>query len=119
MLISSVNEITDVARFFLQPANATHRIYEALRAYFVEGLSSKEAARRFGYSEGSFRVLVHGFRQNPQRPFFLSPLRGPEESPQKDRFRDSDQLTEKKISPFVVLAALEAKGQALTRSGSS
>jgi hypothetical protein len=33
-----------MARFFLQPANPTHRIYEALRAYFVEGLSSKEAA---------------------------------------------------------------------------
>jgi len=38
------------ARFFLEPVNALHRQYEALRAYFVDGLSSAEAARRFGYT---------------------------------------------------------------------
>ena len=48
-----------MAGFFLQPANATQRQYEALRAYFVEGLPSGEVARRFGYSPGSFRVLCH------------------------------------------------------------
>jgi len=59
-------------RQFLQPANAAHRRYEALRAFLVEGLSSEQAAHRFGYSPGSFRVLVHHFRRNPARPFFLS-----------------------------------------------
>ena len=53
------------------PAGATHRQYEALRAFFVEKLPSQEAATRFGYTPGSFRVLCHQFRQNPQRPFFL------------------------------------------------
>lgn len=40
---------------------------EALRAYFIEGVASKEAAKRFGYTEGSFRVLVHQFHLQRQR----------------------------------------------------
>ena len=62
---SATTKITDLAAVFLQPATSTHRQYEALRAYFVEGLPSAEAARRFGYSAGSFRVLCHQFRQAP------------------------------------------------------
>lgn len=77
-----------MARFFLQPANPTHRQYEALRAYFVEQLPSAEVARRFAYSPGSFRVLTHQFRQHPDRPFFLPPQKGPQASPKTDRVRD-------------------------------
>jgi hypothetical protein len=60
-----------VERAFLEPVNATHRQYEALRAYFVDKLPSKEAAARFGYTPGSFRVLCHQFRTDPTRAFFL------------------------------------------------
>jgi hypothetical protein len=63
MFTGSAKELTDLARRFTEPANATHRQYEALRAYFIEGLSGVEAARRFGYTPGSFRVLVHQFRR--------------------------------------------------------
>jgi hypothetical protein len=69
--------LTPQARYFLHPSNPTHRQYEALRAYFVEGLASAEAARRFGYSPGSFRVLCHQFRAYPTRAFFLPPAKGP------------------------------------------
>jgi len=69
---------TDLARIFLEPRNSTHRQYEALRAYFVEGVASAEAARRLGCSPGSFRVLCHQFRQNPRRDFFLGPTKGPQ-----------------------------------------
>ncbi|MGH8997290.1 MAG: hypothetical protein ACRDYB_14870, partial [Acidimicrobiales bacterium] len=51
--------------------NTTHRQYEALRAYFVEKMASKDAAGRFGYTPGSFRVLCHQFRADPKRAFFL------------------------------------------------
>ena len=88
MFNDSVESITNLARFFLQPQNSTHRQYEALRAYFVEGLSSAEAARRGGYTPGSFRVLTHQFRQNPQRPFFLPPAKGPQTAPKKERLRE-------------------------------
>jgi hypothetical protein len=59
-----------LARRFLEPSNSTHRQYEALRAFFVDGLPSAEAATRFGYTPGSFRVLVHQFRNRPDRDFF-------------------------------------------------
>ena len=69
--MSSQNQLTSEARAFLEPRNATHRQYEALRAFFVEGLSSAEAAAKFGYSYGSFRVLCHEFRKDLEREFFL------------------------------------------------
>jgi hypothetical protein len=41
MFTGSAKELTDLARRFTEPANATHRQYEALRAYFVGGLSGR------------------------------------------------------------------------------
>jgi hypothetical protein len=63
MFTSSGTTLTELARVFLEPANSTHRQYEALRAFFVEGVPGAEAAARFGYPPGSFRVLVHPFRR--------------------------------------------------------
>src|SRR3982750_815246 len=87
MFTGSAKELTDLARLFPVPANATHRRYEALRAYFVEGLSGVEAAQRFGYTPGSFRVLVHQFRRDPNRPFFVPPAKGPHAAPMADPVR--------------------------------
>jgi hypothetical protein len=86
--ISTGTNITNIATFFLEPSNSTHRQYEALRAYYVDGLPSAEAARRFGYTPGSFRVLCHAFRQNPHRVFFAPPQKGPAASPKRDRLRE-------------------------------
>ena len=71
MFIGSRRKITSPEKAFLIPANATHRQYEALRAFFVDKLPSQEAAAKFGYSSGSFRVLCHKFRQDLDRAFFL------------------------------------------------
>ena len=105
MFIDSSKRITGLTRPFLQPANSTHRQYEALRAYFVEGLSGAEVAARFGYTPGSFRVLVHHFRQNPKRPFFLPAAKGPQASPKSDPLREKIievlRDTEKPHSAFV------------------
>ena len=57
---------------FLSPVNALHRQYEALRAFYVDKIPSKEVASRFNYTPGSFRLLCHQFRQNPEVPFFLA-----------------------------------------------
>jgi hypothetical protein len=65
------NGPVNLQEIFLRPSNATHRQYEALRAYFVEKLASQEAAAKFGYTAGSFRILCHKFRKDPDRPFFL------------------------------------------------
>lgn len=69
MFISKADKLT-FSHHFLEPSNGRHRQYEALRAYFVEGLPSAEAAARFGYTPASFRSLVHQFRQEPERNFF-------------------------------------------------
>lgn len=63
----------DPAQAFLVPQNSTHRQYEALRAYFVDRLPAPQVAGRFGYTLGSFRQLVHQFREAPQRRFFAEP----------------------------------------------
>jgi hypothetical protein len=81
-------ETLTIARHFLQPTNATHRQYEALRAYFVDRLSSVEAARRFGYTPGSFRLLVHRFRQDPRREFFLPSARESRPHGKQNRLRE-------------------------------
>jgi transposase len=71
MLISDNNTIIDPVRFFLEPHSTRQRQYEALRAYFVDGLPSDDVARAFGYSPGTFRVLCSHFRHDPRsREFF-------------------------------------------------
>jgi hypothetical protein len=113
--MSLAKKLTPLAGRFLQPANSTHRQYEALRAYFVEGLSSADAAARFGYSPGSFRVLVHQFRQDPQRAFFLAPAKGPRTAPKKDRLRDRVvALRKQNLSIYDICATLRDEGQALS-----
>jgi hypothetical protein len=88
MFTSKAKKLTDLSQVFLEPTNATQRQYEALRAFFVEGIPSAEVARSFGYTPGSFRVLVHQFRQNPRRDFFLTPAKGPHSAPKTDPLRD-------------------------------
>jgi len=112
---SIVNKITELTRRFLVPSNPTHRQYEALRAYFVEGLSSAEAARRFGYSPGSFRVLCHQFRRDPDREFFLTPAKGPQAAPKMDRVREQVvALRKQNLSMYDIRAALEQSGDKLS-----
>jgi len=65
----------DLAQAFLTPQNATHRQYEALRAYFVDQVPGPTVAQRYGYTLGSLHQLAHEFRCQPRRPFFIEPQR--------------------------------------------
>ena len=85
---SKENKLTNPALFFLNPTNSTHRQYEALRAYFVDDLPSAQAAAKFGYTPGSFRVLCHQFRNGPRHEFFLPPKKGPAHSAEKQSRRE-------------------------------
>ena len=115
MFTSEAKKLTDLPRVFLEPANATHRQYEALRAYFVDGLSSGQAARRFGYTPGSFRVLVHQFRQNPRRDFFLTPAKGPHAAPKADPLRDRIiALRKQNLSIYDISRNLAHQGNSLS-----
>src|SRR3954454_11959174 len=114
MFTGSAKELTDLSRRFTEPANATHRQYEALRAYFVEGLSGVEAARRFGYTSGSFRGLVHQFRRHSERAFFIPPAKGPHAAPKADPLRDRIiELRKQNLSIYDISRALHDEGRPL------
>src|SRR4051794_26091610 len=114
MFTGSAKELTDLSRRFTEPANATHRQYEALRAYFVGGLPGVEAARRFGYTPGSFRVLVHQFRRDPGRAFFIPPAKGPHAAPKADPLRDRIvALRKQNLSLYDISPALHDEGRPL------
>jgi len=111
----SNSEPNNLTKFFLEPANSTHRQYEALRAYYVEGLSSAEAAKRFGYTPGSFRVLCHEFRRNSRREFFRPPTKGPQASPKVDKVREAViALRKQNLSIYDISRALEEAGSTLS-----
>ncbi len=120
-------DLSNVRRFFLEPRTPKQRQYEALRAYFVEGLPSQKVARVFGYSVSAFHVLCHHFRRDPDPVFFVTPRRGPRSQPKKSAARDlivqlrkrnysvyeiSQSLKEQKrpLSPTAVREVLKAEG---------
>ena len=59
--------------FFLQPRSTSHRRYEALRSFFIEGRPPAEVAAQFGYKPAAFKVLIsrfrHGVRHQDIPPF--------------------------------------------------
>jgi transposase len=75
--------ITECRRFFGEPSSPRQRQYEALRAFYVEGAPSAEAAKRFGYAPGTFRVLCHAFRRDELPEFFTAGKPGPTTQPKK------------------------------------
>jgi len=110
-LKSLAEPLTAIGKRFLEPANAIHRQYEALRAYFVEGLSSQEAAARFGYTPGSFRILCHQFRHDPKPTFFLTSRKGPRPTPARDRIHDAVvALRKQNLSIYDISRLLAERG---------
>ena len=106
------NELTSP---FLQPRNPTHRQYEALRAYFVDGMTSSEAAARFGYTPGSFRQLCHEFRRDPNRQFFVEPASGRPTSSRTSRLREHViELRKSYLSIYDIAATLANEGEKLS-----
>jgi len=117
--ISTRNQITQSPEtdFFLSPENAAHRQYEALRCYFVENVPSQEAARRFNYSPGAFRVLCHEFRHDPaKRAGFFQPVqRGPQKAPARDRVRQlAVAMRKKNLSVYDIQRDLANAGQTIS-----
>src|SRR5262245_12834737 len=113
--MSAANSLTPFAHYFLQPSNATHRQYEALRAYFVEGLSAIDVAHRFGYTPGSFRVLACHFRKDPLRLFFLPTAKGPHAAPKQQALRDRViALRKQNLTIYDISRALDADGQTVS-----
>jgi hypothetical protein len=106
--------LTEPDRFFLEPQDPRHRQYEALRAYFAEGMPSALAARRFGYSPGACRVLCHTFRRGQLREFFAQAPRGPQVQTKKDPARPLIiAMRKQNLSIYDIHDALSQQGHRL------
>lgn len=117
MDITTRNELTTEARFFLEPEGARQRQYEALRAYFVDGLPSHEVAQRFAYSPNAFRVLCHQFRHdaNKRAGFFQEVRHGPRDAPARDAVRQlAVAMRKRNLSVYDIQRELAADGHTIS-----
>src|SRR6202140_5378349 len=115
MSIRLPNDLIQRRRFFMEPATARQRQYEALRAFFVEGLASAEVARRFGYLPAAFRMLCYDFRRGELPDFFASTRPGPREQPKKSLAREQVvALRKRNYSIYDISKALKQQGMPLS-----
>jgi hypothetical protein len=112
VITDTPHTLTSEERFFREPGHPRQRQYEALRAYFAEGVSSSEAARQFGYQTGSFRVLCWRFRHEMDRDFFRDVPHGPQSQPRKNAVRDRViALRKRNLSVYDIRDELERSGR--------
>ena len=74
---------------FTAPEQVNQRRYEALRAFFVDGLTHAEVADRFGYTRWAMVALVRDYRAG-KLDLFAPPRKPgppPGTAPAKDRVR--------------------------------
>jgi transposase len=68
--------------FFLNPENSHQRQYEALKAFFCDGLSIPEITQRFGFSKHYFNKLKYQFNKDLAQkinPYFEDKKPGPKQ----------------------------------------
>jgi transposase len=107
-------DLTGCRRFFERPATPSQRQYEALRAYFIEGLASAEVARRFGYTPAAFRMLCYDFRRGQLSDFFAVKRTGPQQQPKKSKVQDIVvALRKRNYSIYDISHALKEQGTPL------
>ena len=101
--------------FFIEPNNAVQRQYEALRAHFVDGLSQAEAAKKFGYTPGSYRVMLFKFRTNPDPTFFIQSRRSRTHTKVADPLREKIiALRKQNLSVYDIAGQLKADDHGLS-----
>jgi WD40 repeat protein len=61
------------AESFARPAEPNQRRYEALRAYFVDGVSAEQVAQRFDYTRATVETLVRDYRAGSVLALAFSP----------------------------------------------
>jgi len=77
----------DPLYFFLHPKSARQRQYDALRDYYLNDLSQKEASEKYGYSLSTFQTLVRDFKN--RKIIFFPPIKmGPKKKQMPDTIRE-------------------------------
>src|SRR5487761_1424148 len=107
------------AEAFTAPAQVNQRRYEALRAYFTEGLSYAEAGARLGYTRWAMINLVRDYRAG-KLELFAPPRRPgpvPGVAPAKDRARGRVIVLRRQgLSAYEISARLAAEKTPLNRT---
>jgi hypothetical protein len=107
------------AEAFTAPQKVNQRRYEALRAYYVEGLSQEQAGARFGYTRWAMVDLVRQHKAG-QLELFAPPRRpgpAPGAAPAKDRVRGRViGLRREGLSGYEISRRLAAEGTPLNRT---
>ena len=109
----------DGAEWFTTPAQVNHRRFEALRAFFVDGLTYQQAADRFGYTRWSMINLVREHRAGRLELFAPPRKPGPPPgvAPAKQRVRGRVvQLRRQGLSTYEISARLAAEQTPLNRT---
>ena len=110
--------MTNYADRFLRPKSGRQRRYEALRARYVDGVSTAEAAERFGFAHGTLRNLCSAFMRSddPQLFFWPEPKsRAPEPPDRPDpaelrRERILELRTGRRLSIHDIAEVLRTEG---------
>ncbi len=106
--------------WFTAPEQVNQRRYEALRAFFVEGLTHAQAADRFGYTRWTMVNLVREHRAG-RLELFAPPRKpgpAPGAAPAKDRARGRViELRRQGLSTYEVSRRLAGEGTPLNRTG--
>lgn len=102
---------------FTQPTVATHRRYEALRAYYVEELSAAEIAARYGYTTASVQTLISQYRRADVGELFQTSRPGPKRQPKKDAARErAIELRRARHGIEEIVSELQRAGTPLSRT---
>jgi transposase len=99
--------------FFLDPKTPAQRQYEALRAYVMEGVSARQAAELYGFTENSLYALAHDLRAGKLRLFPKRPT-GPKDRRLTPHTRDRiAELREQGLSAQDIAQRLALEGIAV------
>jgi hypothetical protein len=106
--------------WFTAPGQVNQRRYEALRGYFVDGLTYEQAGERLGYTRWAMINLVREHRAGKLELFAPARKPGPPPgtAPAKDRARGRViELRRQGLSAYEISARLAAEGTPLNRTG--
>ncbi len=104
--------------YFFEFGTTAQKQYEALRSHFVEKLTAKESAEKYGYTLAAFNSLVASFRkklaQSPEYsdPFFQIKKKGRAFKKETDQLIEViTELRKKNYSVGDIKTTLDAKGK--------
>ena len=107
------------AEWFTAPEQVNQRRYEALRAFYVDGLTHAQAGQRFGYTRWAMVNLVREHRAGRLHLFAAARRPGPPPgvAPAKDRARGRViELRRQGLSTYEISRQLATEGRPLNRT---